>query len=293
MAKRIAVIYGGPSSEASVSKKSASAVAAALRRLGHEVLMAEYSPSLPKELEKFGPDLAFPVLHGKPGEDGTVQGLLEVMGIPYVGEGVKTSALCMDKDFTKRILVSFGLPTPRWVAVKEENLSDLEDWNSLPAVVKPAEEGSSIGLEIVENPSLLEGGVRKLLQKVEKVLVEEFIDGRELTCGFVKGRVLPPLEIKPKKGIYDFEAKYTVGETEFFPVEDEDLKRRVQSLTAEVVKALEIKDLCRVDFRISNEGRAYVLEVNTIPGMTETSLLPKMAALEGLDFDRLIDLLIS
>ena len=287
---KIAVVYGGWSSEADVSIKSGKAVANALRSLNCEVIELPLTRDIALKLLEMKPDLVFPVLHGKPGEDGSFQGLLEILGIPYVGESVKTSSVCMDKDWTKRVLKSFGIPTPDWLAVK--NPEEVKNWNSFPAVLKPAEEGSSIGLKIVENFEELEKEVEKLLSKSEKILVEKFVKGREFTCGFVKGRIFKPLEIKPKRGIYDYRAKYTKGETDFAPVEEEELQRKIKNLTYKVVEVLEIKDLCRVDFRFDGKS-FYILEVNTIPGMTETSLLPQMAKLEGLNFADLVKLLIT
>ena len=292
MPKKVAVVYGGWSSEAEISRKSGKAVAEALKKLKYQVLELELTRDIADKLLQTKPDIVFPLLHGSPGEDGTFQGLLEILGIPYIGENVKVSALCMDKDWTKRILVSFNIDTPKWWIVKcIKDLKKIHFYN-FPLVVKPAEEGSSVGLHIVKNFQDLEGGVKKLLPK--KVLIEEFVPGREFTCGYVKGRILPPIEIKPQKGIYDFEAKYTPGKTVFEPIKETSLVERLKKTTEKVVKALEIKTLCRVDFRYNpNTDRLVVLEVNTIPGMTETSLLPKMAKLEGISFKGLVKLLIE
>jgi len=292
MPKKIAVVYGGWSSEAEISRKSGKAVANALKQIGYEIYELELSRDIALKLLELKPDKVFPLLHGSPGEDGTFQGLLEILGIPYIGENVKTSAVCMDKDWTKRILQSFGIDTPRWVVIKDLGNLRKELFKNHPLVVKPAEEGSSVGLAIVENFDQLTDAIKELLPK--KVIVEEFIPGREFTCGFVKGKVLPPIEIKPKKGIYDFEAKYIKGLTEFEPVRDPSLVKKIQQLTLKVVEALEIKTLCRVDFRYNpSDDRLVVLEVNTIPGMTETSLLPKMAKLEGITFENLVKLMVS
>ena len=291
--KRIAVVCGGWSPEAEISRKGAKAVAAALKRLGFETHLLELTPDIAVRLLELKPDLVFPLLHGKPGEDGTLQGLLEIMGIPYVGEGVKVSSLCMDKDWTKRLLSEGGVEVPEGVAVRSSKDPVLEGWNKFPAVVKPAEGGSSIGLRIVRDKGELLEAVEALLKFEKKVLVEKVVGEREYTCGFLEGRVLTPLEIKPKSGIYDFETKYTKGAAEFLPVRGK-LGERIRDLTLKVVRSLEIQHLCRVDFRYDPRAdRLYVLEVNTIPGMTETSLLPTMAGLEGISFDRLVELLIS
>lgn len=291
--KRIAVVWGGWSAEAEISRKSAKAVASALKRLGYETHLLELSRDIAVKLLELKPDLVFPLLHGKPGEDGTFQGLLEILGIPYIGEGVKVSALCMDKDLTKRLLKERGISVPPGVAVKNPSDPLLEEWDIFPSVVKPAEGGSSIGLRIVKDKTGLLEAVGELLSNTEKVLIEKAVGEREFTCGFVAGKVLTPLEIKPKGGIYDFKTKYTKGAADFIPTAD-CIGKRIKTLTLEVVNALEIENLCRVDFRFDPKtGTFYVLEVNTIPGMTETSLLPTMAKIEGISFDRLVELLIS
>ena len=293
MPKRIAVVYGGWSSEAEISRKSGKAVAKALKNLGYEVFELELNRNIASELTEIKPDLVFPALHGKPGEDGTFQGLLEIMGIPYAGEGVKTSALCMDKDWTKRILLSAGIDTPDWWVVKRGETFEVDRFGEFPLVVKPSEEGSSVGLSVVKNKVELLNSINALLTKVEKVIVEKFVEGREYTVGFVKNKFFKPLEIVPKKGIYDFEAKYTAGLTDFIPVENEEIEKKLLNLAEKVVKTLDIENICRIDFRFDEKnGKFFVLEVNTMPGMTETSLLPKMASLSGYSFEELIDLLI-
>ncbi len=291
--KKVAVVYGGWSSEADISRKSGKSIASALRRLGFNVLELELTRDIATRLLEINPDFVFPVLHGKPGEDGTFQGMLEILGIPYVGENHKVSSLCMDKDLTKRLLKEHGIKTPRWVSVKRKPLKGLEDWNIYPAVVKPSEGGSSIGLNIVNDKSSLMEAVGNLLKFSEKAIVEEFIYGEEYTCGFVSGRVFTPLKIVPQTGIYDFKAKYTKGLTNFFP-EKGSLGEKIKQLTLKVVEALEIENICRVDFRYNpKKGEIYVLEINTIPGMTETSLLPQMANIDEITFEGLIKLIIS
>ncbi len=294
MPKRIAVVYGGWSSEAEVSRKSGRAVANALRELGYEVAELELTREVALKLAEIKPDLVFPVLHGKPGEDGSFQGMLEIMGIPYVGEGVKTSAVCMDKDWTKRILRSAGINTPDWWVIRRGETLEVEKFKEFPLVVKPAEEGSSVGLKIVKNGEELINFLKKLLTKTEKVIVEKFVKGREFTVGFVKGKFFTPLEIIPIKGVYDFEAKYTAGLTDFKPVSDKNLKNSLLNIAKSVVSTLEIKEICRIDFRFDEKnGKIFVLEVNTIPGMTETSLLPKMANIDGYNFGDLLRMLVD
>ena len=293
MAKKIAVVYGGWSSEAEISRKSGRAVANCLRNLGFEVFELELTPDIAIKLLKLKPDCVFPVLHGKPGEDGSFQGLLEILRIPYVGENVKVSSTCMDKDWTKRLLKEKGIPTPKWVVFYKDQPLEGLNWEIFPAVVKSAEEGSSKGLKIVKDYKSLIKALKLLKEKYEKILVEEFIPGREFTCGFVNGEILPPLEIKPKKGIYDYEAKYTKGATEFLKVET-PLKEKIKKLTLKVIETLEIKHLARVDFRFNpTNGNLFVTEVNTIPGMTETSLLPLMAKNKGYTFEEMLKKLLQ
>jgi D-alanine-D-alanine ligase len=290
--KLIAVVGGGWSSEAEISRKSASAVAEGLKRLGYTVELLELSPHIATQLLELKPNLVWPTLHGSPGEDGTFQGLLEILKIPYVGSGVKTSSLCMDKDWTKRLLLSYGFKTPSyWVVSKTQKPS----WGKLsfPLVVKPATEGSSLGLYIVQTQKELEKAIETLLEKFEKVLVEEFISGREFTCGFAANQVFTPLEIKPKSGVYDFRAKYTKGETDFLPVKDKKIKGQLQEITKKLKGLFELKDLARVDFRISEKGEPYILEINTLPGMTSTSLLPTMAKEDGYSFEELLELILA
>ncbi|WP_459774650.1 D-alanine--D-alanine ligase family protein [Aquifex pyrophilus] len=284
---------GGKSSEREISLKTGEAVAKALRELGHEVYTFDLTPELPCKLLELKPDKVFIALHGRPGEDGTVQGMLEILGIPYTGSDTIASAVCIDKDFTKRILQREGIKTPKWEVIYErEDLENL-NWDTFPAVVKPAREGSSIGLKVVSSFDELKGHVEELLKKTEKVMIEEFIKGRELTVGMLKGEPLPVIEIRPKKGVYDYESKYTKGMSEYVVIEDETLTEKLHEISKKIYKVLSLKDFARIDFRLSEDGEIYFLEVNTIPGMTELSLLPMSAKAKGIDFRELINIIIS
>ncbi len=287
---RIVVLMGGRSSEREVSLRTGRAVAKALRELGHEVIEMDLSEDLPCKLMEVKPDKVFIALHGPYGEDGRVQGLLDILGIPYTGSGVLGSALAMDKDITKRLLRAEGLPTPDWISVRR---GERPKWDKFPAVVKPADQGSSVGLEIVREEEELEDAVKKLFSITEKVIVEEFIEGRDMTVGILKGRPLPVIEIRPKKGIYDYESKYTKGMTEYVFLEDEKLSKKLQELALRVHRLLELKDMSRVDFRVSKEGKPYILEVNTIPGMTELSLFPMACKKAGIDFKEMVSIILS
>ncbi len=281
---------GGRSQEREISLKSGQAVLSALRRLGHEAIALDLEEDLCERLKAIKPDKVFIALHGTYGEDGRVQGLLDLLGIPYVGSGVLGSALAMDKDMTKRMLLSRGIPTPRWVCVRDE---EEVRWDTYPAVVKPADQGSSVGLHVVKDRRELQEAIRDVLKISGKILVEEFIDGSEITVGILKGRALPPLEIRPQKGVYDYESKYTKGMSEYVFLEDDNTVRELQKIALEVFNAMELKDMARVDFRVSKEGKPYVLEVNTLPGMTELSLFPMACKKISIDFDQMISILLS
>jgi len=284
---KVAVIYGGPSPEAEISKKSAESVIEALKELGHEVYPVELSPELPFHLKEINPDKAFLVLHGSPGEDGTVQGLLEIMGIPYTGCGVISSAVSIDKDLCKRLLASYGIPVPAGqTCFKGEKVELFE----IPCVVKPARAGSSVGITLVKSEEEFEKALKEAFKYDDKVLIEEYLPGKELTVGVVNGRALPPVEIVPEREFYDYRAKYKDSSTRYLvpaPV-GEKLAERLKKLAEKVYKVLECRGAVRVDFRLNQFGAPFVLEVNTIPGLTERSLLPKAAAAAGMDFKELI-----
>ena len=290
---RIVVLMGGKSSEREISLKTGKAVSQALRALGHEVYELDLTPELPCKLLELKPDKVFIALHGRLGEDGTVQGMLEILGIPYTGSDTISSAVCIDKDFTKRIVQSLGIKTPKWEVISSEEDLESLSWEEYPAVLKPAREGSSIGLEIVKNKEELNQKAKELLRRTEKLIVEEFIKGRDLTVGFLKGEVLPVIEVKPQKGIYDYESKYTKGKTEYVFLEDEALEKKLQEISKKICKTLNLRDFARIDYRVDERGEVYFLEVNTIPGMTELSLLPMAAKRKGIDFNELISIIIS
>ncbi len=285
---KVVVLMGGKSSEREISIKTGEAVSRALERLGHEVYKLDLSEDIAEKLLKIKPDKVFIALHGHYGEDGRIQGLLDILGIPYVGSGVLGSAISMDKDITKRLLKSEGIPTPEWITVRKNNLKSIT-WDTFPAVVKPADQGSSIGLKVVKNQKELNEAVKEAFELSEKVIIERFIEGRDMTVGILKGKVLPVIEIRPKKGIYDFESKYTKGMSEYVFVEDKTLSEKLQKISLRIFEIFELKDLARIDFRVDREGNPYVLEVNTIPGMTELSLFPMACKRAGLSFDEMIE----
>jgi len=285
---KVVVLMGGRSAEREISLKTGQAVLKALQELGHEAIALDLEDSICEKLRQIKPDKVFIALHGPYGEDGRIQGLLDILGIPYVGSGVLGSALAMDKDTTKKILRFHNIPTPDWIAVR---YGEKPVWDRFPAVVKPSDQGSSVGLFVVNNQEELEKALEELWKITKKAIVEEFIEGREITVGILKQQTLPPIEIKPKKGIYDYESKYTKGMSEYEFLEEE-LAKELENLAIKAHNALELKDMSRVDFRVDKSGRPFVLEINTIPGMTELSLFPMACRKKGIDFKLMISMLI-
>ncbi|MGM0369226.1 MAG: D-alanine--D-alanine ligase [Bacillota bacterium] len=300
--KTIAVIRGGKSAERDISLKTGKAILTALQSKGYDVVDIDPKQNLHQQLAENDIDLAFIALHGRYGEDGTIQGFLELEEIPFTGSGVLGSALAMDKVSSKRIFKEMGIQTPDFMVLEKETYQD--DWSELkasikeelsfPIVVKPALEGSSLGLSITESEADLLADVKQAFKYDEQVLIEDYIPGQEITVGLLgtdELQALPVIEIKPKDGVYDFDAKYTKGATEFvIPAElEETTYDQAQSLALQAHKALNCSGVSRVDLRVAPSGEAYVLEVNTIPGMTETSLLPQAAAEFGIDFPELVE----
>ncbi|MGC8852871.1 MAG: D-alanine--D-alanine ligase family protein [Hydrogenobacter sp.] len=284
------VLMGGKSQEREISLKTGDAILKALRELGHEAIPLDLDENLCQKLLELKPDKVFIALHGTYGEDGRVQGLLDILGIPYTGSGVLGSCLAMDKEITKKILAFHGIPVPKGVCVRR---GESINWDKFPAIVKPADQGSSVGLHLVKGREELEMAVRKVLDISQKALIEEYIEGRDITVGILKDQVLPPLEVRPKRNIYDYESKYTKGMSDYVFLEDDDLIKKLQDIALKVHKYLELKDISRIDFRVSKDGTPYVLEANTIPGMTELSLFPMMCMKMGIDFKSMVQMLIS
>jgi D-alanine-D-alanine ligase len=276
-----------------VSLRSGAAVAQALRSLGHTV--SEMDPQngtfiLPQET-----DVVFLALHGTYGEDGTVQRQLEQLGVVYTGCDAEASRIAFDKVLTKKLCTEAGVPTAKYLVVKSEDAALPEDlpW---PLVVKPVRQGSSVGLQFVERAAEWQHALAAALKYDSEVLVEEKIVGRETTVGILDGKPLPIVEVRPKTGAYDYRNKYTAGCTEYFCPADFDAAtaRRIQAAAVGAFQAIGGRDYARVDVMVRADGEPVVLEVNTLPGMTETSLLPKAAAAAGLNYaelcQRMIDL---
>jgi len=288
----IGILYGGLSAEREISLRTGAAVEKALAGLGYRVVGIDADRDLPAQLRSSGVEVAFLALHGRYGEDGTVQGMLELMGIPYTGSGVLASALAMDKVATKKILLHHELPTPGFMVLERgaDRKALLERCRHFPLVVKPAREGSTIGISIAHDRDELEAGLDEALQCDSLVLVEDYIAGAEVTVSVLGDEVLPIIQIVPKGGFYDYQAKYTAGQTEYLlpaplpPV----IYERLQQVSLQACRVLGCRGAARVDFMV-REKEFYCLEVNTIPGMTETSLLPKAAAEAGMSFAELVE----
>jgi D-alanine-D-alanine ligase len=238
-------------------------------------------------------EVVFLALHGGEGEDGTVQALLELTAKPYTGSGVMASAVAMNKAMSKRIFEHAGIPTPEWQLLRDGDESPTVDVTRLggyPLVVKPNAEGSTVGLTIVTEADLLPAAIREAARFGSEVLVERFIPGRELTVAVLGREVLPIVEIRPRHGHYDYEAKYTRGMSDYFCPADlpGPLAQRVSELGLRSVDALDCRGVARVDFRLSPQDEPYCLEVNTIPGMTPTSLVPMAAKARGMSYDELV-----
>jgi D-alanine-D-alanine ligase len=284
---RIGVLAGGPSNEREISLRSGRAVYDALVARGLDAILIEVGGDIRGLVSASRIDTAFIALHGRFGEDGTVQGILDKMRVPYTGSGAGASALAIDKIASKEVFMKAGIPVPRHVVFDKTGL-DLRkvDGLGLPVVVKPSLEGSSIGLSVVRERSGLEGAVAKAFEYGERVLAEEYIAGRELTVGILDDKPLPVIEIVTRENVYDYNAKYSDPATRYLvpaPVDD-DVARRAQALAELAHRALGCRCFSRIDMMLDRSGSIFVLEANTIPGMTQRSLLPKAAAANGLSF---------
>ncbi len=333
---KIAVLFGGISTERNVSIAGGKSVIEALRQLGHEVVAVdpafgvdkerraesmltdvEAYPSL-EELAQFNSrsiidcinselfddvEVAFLVLHGKYGEDGLIQALLEMRGIPYTGSGVKANAVAIDKAATKTLLNADGILTPQWLIVDKSDadnfdlIKDIRKGLGAKVVIKPNDQGSTIGITMVLDGNLDEiaNGIREAAKYSDVIVIERFIEGRELTVGIVGDEVLPVIEIVAEGGFYDYKRKYSKGHTEYIcPAEiTNDVAEFTQNMAVMAHQALGCYGLSRIDFRLDEDNQPYCLEVNTIPGFTSTSLVPKAAKLLGYEFPELCQKLID
>ncbi|MDQ3365721.1 MAG: D-alanine--D-alanine ligase [Myxococcota bacterium] len=297
--KRIAVVMGGLSAEREVSLNTGTGVLAALRERNWDVVGIDWKPgtSLAQLVEDSGADAIWNALHGTWGEDGAVQGLCACLRIPCTGSGILASALAMDKVMSKRIFESRAVPTPRWRVLPHDGPASgsdathaLADW-ALPCIVKPANEGSSVGVTLVEDPRELAAAVAAARTFHGPVIVEDYIAGTEVFVGILNGTVLGSVEVRPATKFYDYEAKYKRTDTRYLlpPELPADVVARCHELALAAYDALGCTGHARPDLRIRPNGEAFVLEVNTLPGMTATSLLPKIAKQAGMDYARLCE----
>ncbi|MEQ9093046.1 MAG: D-alanine--D-alanine ligase [Miltoncostaeaceae bacterium] len=305
---RVAVLKGGRSLEREVSLRSGQNAEAALRRLGHDVLPIDVGPELVATLRAERPDAAFIALHGKGGEDGSVQELLEILGVPYTGPGVLACQRSWDKVVAKAHFAAAGVPTPPAYAVSQvafrergagEALGDIRDSLGLPLVVKPAKQGSSLGISMVHEAGELAGALMTAMSYDDRVLMETHVAGRELAVSVVGSDdpwALPVVEAIPRgRDFYDFEARYTPGLTDFVaPADiDEATSQEAARLAIACYRALGCRGVSRADMILDGAGALWVIEVNAIPGMTDTSLLPMAAEASGLGFDGVVERILA
>ena len=285
----VTVLAGGPSNEREVSLVSGKAVHDALVRLGHRVSMLDISPDDLSAVD-VPSDCVFIALHGAFGEDGQVQRILEQAGKPYCGCDAASSELAMDKVQAKKTFITHQVPTPRFDVVRRRRLKAVvDDWPT-PAVVKPVRSGSSVDTFIPRDRTALADALEHVVDRYGEAMIEQYVDGLELTVGILDGRPLPPLEICPKRDFYDYQAKYVDDDTEYlFEIDlPDDVLESVQQLSVRAQAALGCRDFCRVDWMVDRRTHEpFVLEINTIPGFTSHSLLPKAAAQVGISFDEL------
>ena len=324
---KIALFVGGTSPERDVSKDTGRAIYEALKILKYPTVIIDPGLGInqPDNADKIfdknfsgdvsnrnciaavnskmldDVDLVFLALHGKFAEDGTMQGLLELRGKKYTGSGVLASAMGMDKNISKILFENTGVKTAKWFVV-DGNQVNADEINkriksefSFPCIIKPNDQGSTVGLTLLKNPDETENAIKLALQFSSNAIIEEYIPGRELTVAILDGEPLPVLEIIPKSGLYDYHAKYTKGMSEYIVPADihENVFKYAQLQAQKAFNVLGCKDYARIDFRLNDKNEIYCLEVNTLPGMTATSLVPKMAKAVGISFEELIEKIIQ
>jgi D-alanine-D-alanine ligase len=300
---RVAVLKGGRSLEREVSLRSGARVEDALQRLGHEVHGIDVDHDLVRRLRDLAPDVCFLAMHGRDGEDGTVQELLEILGLPYTGSGVSACIRCSDKVLAKHHMLDAGLPTPDFVAFTEtafkqlgaaEALGEIEARVGFPMVVKPADQGSALGLRIAQSAAEVPTALVAAFSYSGKVLLERHVAGRDLAVSVLDGEALPVVEAVAEGGLYDFDARYEIGRSTFACPADlpAEVTALAQELAVAVHELLGCRDVSRVDLLCDADGGLHVLEANVIPGLTETSLLPQAADAAGIGFDELISRLV-
>jgi len=301
----VLVLMGGLSEEREVSLRSGAGVCDALNKNGYHVDTLDLSRDNLWKIKEINPNAVFIALHGKYGEDGTVQGFLDILGIPYTGSGAETSAICMNKGTTKKIFNYEGIPTADFEIVNKYNyrknkpdLSKIIERLGLPLVVKAATQGSSIGVYIAKNIADLESYIEEAFAYDDEVVIEEFINGPQLTVAIVgneEPQILPAIEITAANEFYDYEAKYTPGMCDhIIPARISDsVMKKVNEISEKVYTSFKCRGYVRVDFMLDEDENLYVLEINTIPGMTAMSLVPDAARAAGISYEELVDRIIK
>lgn len=295
---KIAVVMGGASAEREVSIQTGSGVMRALDDLGYDAQSLDYDARFVDAVRKIAPDVVFIALHGPGGENGQIQGVLEYLNVPYTGSGVEASSLAMDKHLTKKLCAAEGLPTAAWdlFDLTGGTLPLLPGSLDLPLVIKPRYEGSSVGVAIVHTHEQWTKAVIAAAQDYAEIVAEEFVGGREFSCGVLGEEALPVIEILTNRDeFYTYDAKYAPGgSTHIVPARiDGDLAARIQMLALSVHRLVGLRDYSRCDFVVSKEGRPYILEINSLPGFTPTSLVPDACGAIGISYEALIDRLIG
>lgn len=300
--KNIIVLVGGPSKEAEVSRRTGSAIAEALVSLGYKAQTLELHPkTLLADIAAMKGDIVFNALHGKFGEDGALQGMLEMAEIPYTGSGIMAQAVGMNKKISKAVFEGVGIPTAASenynakLQSVEEIVEDIKKRFGIPVVVKAATQGSSIGVAVVKTESDLAAAVKEASIYDPILVVEQYLDGREFTVSILDGKALAVIEIRPHSGEYDYASKYTSGATDYLvpaPI-DEELTKKMQEIGELVYKEIQADGAIRVDIMTNSKNQPFVLEYNTIPGMTATSLVPKAAKAVGIDFPELCEKILA
>lgn len=293
---KVGVIMGGISSEREISLKSGNSVVENIDNNKYEVIPIVIDKKEDIINKVKGIDFALLALHGQFGEDGTVQAVLQTLGIPYSGCGPLSSAACMDKDMTKSLLEAAGIRTAPWINLRSEDEINYEDIKELgyPVVVKPTHGGSSVATFIIKEEKEIENAVKEAFKWDNEVMIEKFIKGDEITCPVMGREMFPVVAIKPHAEFFDYTAKYADGGSDEFVIElEESLHKEVEKMALDTYRALKCSVYARIDMIITEGGIPYILEVNTLPGMTKASLFPKSAAGKGIGFSGLIDLIIE
>jgi len=292
---KVGVVMGGISSERDVSLMTGQEMIAHLDQTKYDVIPVQIDKKEDLIAKAKGLDLALIALHGKFGEDGTIQGTLETLGVPYTGSGVLSSSLCMDKNMSKKIMRFEGIPTPDWVCFSREDEVPNAELEKLgyPLVVKPNSGGSSVGVKIVKDQDALLSAIKEVFQWDSEVLIEQYVKGDEITCAVLDGKLLPVLSIRHAGEFFDYQSKYNDARTIEEPIElPEALHEKVAKATLDCYRALKCSVYARIDMMVK-DGVPYVMEVNTLPGMTKNSLLPKSARAAGISYSELLDLIIQ